>query len=444
MNIVERGRAFVKRLRELANRTAWDWRRCPKCGDTDTVRYGTYTVHPWFLDGRREVRIQRHKCNRCSLRGKTFTYSEQSALLVRGSWYAREVHRFAIDQWVHGRGSLRRVVEFVRSLLGRQERWRIWRPLDEEPTEEGRCHPSGRAPSGRGLGASTLHRWLDGMGQEAERGVEKQLEGVSSSGQVSTDGLWSKLRGGTKRVVLALVDSVTGLIWPPVVVEGEESPKSWAGLFQRAKGAGLNLKGLRGVASDGASGLLGYLNRKLVWVNHQWCAFHLWRSLAGELARRASEAAAGLGREAAKAVREEARKELVSLVHGVVDAKSEAGAQAALAKLAAHRLGAGSARLIEGHLDELLVYLLRYNRGLIRVAPEWVWRDFRLRPSRGRNHGSDPRLERAALVWAIYSNFTPAQWRCERKRKYRRPGQSSLELAGVPPGEISYLDALGV
>ena len=80
----------------------------------------------------------------------------------------------------------------------------------------------------------------------------------------------------------------------------------------------------------------------------------------------------------------------------------------------------------------------------MRVSPEWHWRDFRLRLSRGRNHGSPVRLERAALVWAIHRNFTPAQWRCERKRHYRYPGQSPLEVAGMAPDKISYLDALGV
>jgi hypothetical protein len=54
------------------------------------------------------------------------------------------------------------------------------------------------------------------------------------------------------------------------------------------------------------------------------------------------------------------------------------------------------------------------------------------------------RLERTALVWAIYRNFTPAQERSVRKRKYRHPGQCPLAVAGVPPGEVSYLDALAV
>jgi len=67
-----------------------------------------------------------------------------------------------------------------------------------------------------------------------------------------------------------------------------------------------------------------------------------------------------------------------------------------------------------------------------------------LRLSHGRNHGSERRLEQALLIWAIYHHFTPAQRRKERKRHYRHPGQSPLEVAGAPPGKLSYLDALGV
>ncbi len=135
---------------------------------------------------------------------------------------------------------------------------------------------------------------------------------------------------------------------------------------------------------------------------------------------------------------------MVSLVRAVVDARGEAEAEVALAKLRAHRLGAGLAEKVAEHLDALQVYLKAYNRGLVRVGPEWVWRDFRLRVSRGRDHGSEERLERAALVWQVYYDFEPAQWRSERKRHYKRPGKSCLAMAGVPPGRACYLDALGV
>jgi hypothetical protein len=132
------------------------------------------------------------------------------------------------------------------------------------------------------------------------------------------------------------------------------------------------------------------------------------------------------------------------LIHQIIDAQSYAQAEAALAALSGHPLGASLAKLLNEQLDRVLVHLLDYYRGLQRVTPEWCWRDFRLRLSRGRNHRSEQRLERAALLWAIYHNFEPAQWRSERKRHYRYPGQSPLHVAGVPPGPVSYLDALGV
>lgn len=108
---------------------------------------------------------------------------------------------------------------------------------------------------------------------------------------MGTDGLWARLRGGTKRVVLALVDSVSGLVWPPVVSEGEGSATAWEGLFERARHAGLVLEELRGVASDGAKGLASYLELGLWWVAHQRCVFHLWRNWVTQLAKAADKEA---------------------------------------------------------------------------------------------------------------------------------------------------------
>jgi hypothetical protein len=142
-----------------------------------------------------------------------------------------------------------------------------------EPEEGEKCRLSG----------STVHRWLDKAGIEARKSVPGQLAGVESSGQVGTDGLWATLLKGQKKVVLALVDTVTGLIWPPVAVNEEDSQRSWGRMFRRARLSGLAMEGLRGVTSDGAKGLIGYLGRVLSWVNHQRCHFHIWRNLSGEL-----------------------------------------------------------------------------------------------------------------------------------------------------------------
>ena len=427
MNIIERGRGFVQSLRELASRSVRDWRQCPHCGGTITCKHGSYVRRPWTFGGRQEVRVQRHLCHGCGR-----TYSEGSASLVQGSWYGREVHRCAIDHWQHVGSSLRRTAEWVRSYVGRQERWWLWRPLEERG--EKRCH----------LNASTVHRWLDAAGRAAQESVRGQLEGIPYCPNLGTDGLWARLRGRAKRVVLMLVDSVSGLKWPPVVEAGEESRRSWQRLFQRAKEAGLNLEAIGAVTSDGAHGLVGYLRETLAWVHHQRCVWHLWRQLGRELACQAGNAAAGLAGDAAKRVGQQVQKELVALIRGVLDAQSYEEGEASLAALREHTHGARIWKSLNQQFDATLVHLLDRHRGLTRVTPEWCWRDFRQRLSHGRNHGSNQRLERAALVWAIYHNFTPTQWRSERKRRYRRPGQSSFEVAGAPPGQISYLDALCV
>jgi hypothetical protein len=357
-------------------------------------------------------------------------------LLVRGGWYAREVKRSAIDHWQHAGASTRRTAEILRSWLGRQERWQVWRPLDPSPSDATACH----------LSASTVERWLDQAGQTARAGVAEQVDGVERSGQMATDGLWARLRGGTTRVVLALVDTVTGVVWPPVVVTGEGAAAAWESLFKRAEQAGLVLSELRGIASDGATGLESYRRQALPWVSHQRCVFHLWRGLSGALtaAVATAVAAAELTGAAARRAGKQTRRTLRDLIRGVYDAATETEAQAALARLAAHEFGQTLADLVALHLDAARVYRCGYNQGLGRASPEWLWRDFRLRASHGRNHGAEQRLERAALLWAIYHNFEPAQDRSERTRKYRHPGHAPLAVAGLPPGDISYLDALAV
>ncbi len=429
MNIIERGRDFVQKLRELAQRSAWDWRRCPRCGGTWTIKNGGRSIHPFFFEGRQEVRIQRHECHGCGA-----FYDEEYAFLVRGSWYAREVHRYAVDGWVHLRSSLRRIAETVRSWLGHQERWWLWHVWEKRVKGPGECR----------LHHSTVQRWVDRAGEKAQESVAGQLQGLRSSGQMGTDGLWARLRGGGKRVLLTLVDSVTGLVWGMVVVAGEETAASWQKLFERAKEMGLPLEQLSGLTSDGAQGLLSYLRQALSWVHHQRCVWHVWRNLSGDLASAVARATKGLADDRAKTTAETVRRELTALLHALIDASGYEQAEQALAQLKAHPFAGPLAKKVNEQFDRLLYPLLACHQGLLRTAPEWLWRDFRLRLSRGRNHGSEERLERAGLLWAVYHDFTPAQRRRERKRHYKHPGQSPLEVAGGAPGEISYLDALSV
>jgi transposase-like protein len=428
MNIIQRGAQWLHALRHLVQRTAWDERPCPHCGQHATWKHGTYRRQPWTLSGRQTVVMQRYWCCQCR---RTFT--PPLAPVAARCWYGRDVQRCALDQWIHAGSSVRRVAEWVRSLAGRQERWWQWRPW--EPRAAGRpCR----------LGASTVHRWLDAAGQRAQTTIAGQWRGVPTSGQLGADGLWARLVGTARRVVLLLTDSVTGVVYPPVVVATEDGAAPWAALFHRAAHAGLRLERVRGVTSDGARGLGQYLEQTLVWVHHQRGVFHVWRNLAAPLADAVAQATTGRRGAPATAARRATKRALTGLVRAVLDAMDDAAAVAALRQVAAHPRGVGLATALRNLVGDVLVYREPWNQGLVRVGPEWWWRDFRVRLSHGRNHRSAARLERAALVWAMYHNFEPAQGRKERQRTYRRAGRSPLAMAGVPPGEVSYLDALAV
>jgi hypothetical protein len=340
----------------------------------------------------------------------------------------------SVDISTHDKVSLRRTAGLMRALIAHQEHWLFWHATQEGDPEEKVCL----------LSASTIHRWMGKAGAVAKKSVKGQLKGIHCSGEMGTDGLWARLRKGLKRVGLMLIDYQTGLIFPPVVVEGEDGAEYWAQLFGRAVEAGLELLGLNGLTSDGSQGLLSYLRANLPGVHQQRCVWHLWRNAAGVMRRQIAETVKGMAEKEARKMRQQLKRELSQLLHGFFDAASYESAEQALAELAAHRCGKALVEWLRPLQDAALMHLMDCHPGLKRVSPEWYWRDFRQGISRGRNHGSEERLEQALLIWAIYRNFTPAQRRSERKRHYQHPGQSPLQVAGAPPGRLSYLDALGV
>lgn len=418
--MIERGRQFVESLLGLAKKTEWDWRLCSNCGSRGIMN-GGYARRPWFLSGRVVVRVQRYLCKACNK-----SWSKNDPRLVPGSWYAREVHRFGVDLYIHFGTSYRRAVCLLRSLMGCQERWRLWHVLA----------PKGRLREQCYLCASTLHRWRRRAGERARQGLRGQLQGVESSGQFGTDGLWARLREKVTHVLLALVDTVTGVVWATHVAEDENHARSWEGLFRCAELAGLDMDDLDGIASDGSQGLRSFLRDKLPRVHQQRCPWHYWRNLAGDVAKVIT------GDD------EDARAEMAShvngLLHQIIDATSYESAEEALQRLRDDPGTEPLAKKLNGQLDQLLYHIHPGHQGLVRISPEWLWRDFRLHLSRGRNHGCHERLEEAGALWTVYRNLTPAQWRSEKKRQYKHPGLSPLQVAGAKPGEISYLDALGV
>lgn len=257
--------------------------------------------------------------------------------MVARSWYERAVHRIAVDWWVHGRSSLRRTTEMLRSTMGHQERWWHWHIWRKVVAQTERCH----------FAASTLHRWLAVAGQHAQEQTAEQLAGVETSGQMGTDGLWVRLRGGAKGVLLSLVDTATGVIWGVVVAAEEESQAGWRALIAQAESAGLALEKLNGLVSDGAQGLLGCVREALAWVHQQRCIWHFWRNLAADLARAVAKGVEGLAEQAAKSAAQTLRQELTGLLHAVIDASDGEAAEQALQHLREHALAGALARKVK-------------------------------------------------------------------------------------------------
>ena len=131
-------------------------------------------------------------------------------------------------------------------------------------------------------------------------------------------------------------------------------------------------------------------------------------------------------------MRKRLRRELSDLVRAIFDASSYEQGEQALSSLATHPWGNALARFLYPLLDAALMHLLPCHQRLLRIFPEWYWRDFRQRLSRGRNHGSNQRLERASLVWAVYYNFTPAQRPKVRQCGGINPNDITDDLARAP------------
>ena len=110
---------------------------------------------------------------------------------------------------------VQRTAELAHSFLGYQERWLPWHMWEQ-----------GRETAGCCLSASMVHRWLRRTGERTEQSLRGQWQGVENSGQFGSDRLWARLAAGAKRVVLLLVDTVTGVIWTTLVTVGEERPQT--------------------------------------------------------------------------------------------------------------------------------------------------------------------------------------------------------------------------
>ena len=254
MNIIERGRVFLQSLQALAARSAWDWQRGPACGSLLTIQNGSYTRRPWFFSGTPAragatpavPRLRQVVCGAVGAAGAGQLVRSGGAAPRRGS-----LARLACQSWAPVLAAHGGVSAFVAGAPGTL--------ADMAALGCGAARRS--LLSGRQYGAALAPSV--GPGWPAQASVPGPLQGLAQSAELGTAGLWARLRGGATRVVLLLADSVTGLLWPPVVAEREDQAEPWQRLFARARVAGPDWQHIRGVTSDGAQGLSALLGHTL-------------------------------------------------------------------------------------------------------------------------------------------------------------------------------------
>ncbi len=77
------------------------------------------------------------------------------------------------------------------------------------------------------------------------------------------------------RVVLIAVDSVSGLIYPPVVAQNEERADGWGGLLEARPSHGAGPAEAARYLLGWGQRALAYLRNALAWVEPQRCVWHL-------------------------------------------------------------------------------------------------------------------------------------------------------------------------
>ena len=306
------------------------------------------------------------------------------------------------------------------------------------------CGP-GAAAARCELSASTVQRWLDRAGRH---GAATRPSGSSRGAhQRAARDRWACGRGcgaGATRVVLLLTDSVSGVVWPPVVVDrgGRRAPVAAAVCARSRGGAGPG----RPVGRDQRWGERAgaYLRQHLSWVNHQRCVWHLWRGLGGELAAQAAAAARTLTGRAAARLRQQTRTELAALVRAVFDAASEAAAWEAHARLAAHPRGPGLATALRDHVAAALVYRRQVPGGAPAGGPRMVLAGLPLAPGpRAQRGRARARLERTALRLGDLPQLHPRARKERTAAQISVPGPVPARRGGGAPGRSQLSRRLG-
>lgn len=414
--MITEAKAFLQRL--LAPP---DPSQCTLCGGRHTKKNGTRLIKPKDLSGVKEVRHQNWYCHDCKR-----PYYVPNGL--RGKWwhYTRSVRRKSLDMYTHVGGSWRRVTEWIRSEINKNERWHIWhifRPQQPEPVlQVALCH-------------TTPWRWLQKAGSD-QRAKKNVYDDVPQSGALVADSTGVPVRQDSHSL-LGVADPINRVLFnlKRFVVEDEIGIEAH---LRRLTDLGVKISQVWGFMSDGASAFKRMLETVLVKARHFRCIFHLWRNILPFIASYKAKA----GAEAAKAFRE--------AVKAVWNATELWVAQQHLYALVEKWYALETLRpaihIVLFTFDEAMAHLRYADMGIGRTSNvmEWIWHRYKWRLEPIQCFMSDRGCDNFDALWEVYYNWEPAQKRKEKKRYYAYPGLSPLQVAGCEVTNLSWLDAVGV
>jgi transposase-like protein len=272
----------------------------------------------------------------------------------------------------------------------------------------------------------------------AERGAEGAWAGVVRfSGGVVADATAVCVRGVWQSVhLIADVVSRVGMSLERWREEGEVYAAGRFRLWLRQWG--IAWQEVKVLVSDGAQVYAGVLVQVLRRARQQRCLFHLWRNLLPDLKTYEAEA----GQEAARWVRFLLRllwaiPTLAEAWVGLEDVERTLGEIPTLTEMF---------RTVRRTLPELWG-TRESGVGLAERTSNVAERYYRCLRQRLRRLGcfmSERGADNFLAAWLVYANCEPYQLRRERKRVYRHPGQSPLEVGAAEKLGYNWLDLLEV
>jgi hypothetical protein len=392
-----------------------------------TKKNGTRWVTIRDLGGRGAHREQ-HQNWWCHLCQRTYYVADPRR--EKYARYTRQVQRKSLDMYFHLGASLRGVTAFLRSEINDTERGRIWNPLS-------RLQPAPAQPVK--LHHTTIWRWEQKVGQTAlhDLKVGRWRGVVRFSGALVADATGLAVRGSNVSIHW-IGDAVTGL-GLRLQRLSQEGNLSIQGQFRAVLQTWhLSPNQVRVLLSDGAQVYQFTLHHLLRHTQQQRCLFHLWRNILPTIHRYRDQAGQPLATE------------LIVALHKVWQADNIEHAHRVLTKIRYKwrdfQLLHPILSLIARTLPEAMTHTSRpiANMGCTSNVAERFYRRYKQRIRRMGCFMSAQGCDRFNAAWQVYINLERSQHRKERKKKYRYPDRSPIEVAQGDCLDLTWLDMVGL